>query len=84
MMLIDNALYSYYFSMSQGIPIFPFTTDRQDVELPKLTSFLMACPADMDLSLYCNSHFKHLEISKKVRNVMDYYNLYSPEQRVDE
>lgn len=77
-MLIDNALYSYYFSMDQGLPILPFTTDTNDKELPKLTKFLMERSAKIDLKQYCTEHFAHADIAKRVKKLSDFKKVYTP------
>lgn len=52
-MLVDNALYSYYFSMGQGIPIMPYSTNKADTEMIKLTQFLMDKKDGIDLNEHC-------------------------------
>jgi CTD small phosphatase-like protein 2 len=41
MVLVDNAPYSYYFQLDNGIPIVPFYDDSTDTELLTLHKFLM-------------------------------------------
>lgn len=41
MVLIDNAAHSYYFQLSNGIPIIPYYFDKKDTELKSLEKFLM-------------------------------------------
>lgn len=37
--LVDNAIYSYYFNMDNGVPIIPFYSDNQDNQLLQLIPF---------------------------------------------
>jgi CTD small phosphatase-like protein 2 len=39
--LVDNAPYSYYFQMENGVPIVPYYDCKEDVELLQLEKFLM-------------------------------------------
>jgi CTD small phosphatase-like protein 2 len=39
--LVDNAPYSYYFQMENGVPIVPYYDYKEDVELRQLEKFLM-------------------------------------------
>ena len=39
--LIDNAAYSYYFQLDNGVPVVPFYNNRKDCELLSLELFLM-------------------------------------------
>ena len=41
MILIDNAPYSYFFQMSNGIPILPFYNSQADTELKSLERFIL-------------------------------------------
>jgi CTD small phosphatase-like protein 2 len=41
MVLVDNAAYSYYFQLDNGIPIIPFYNNRKDCELLNLEHFLI-------------------------------------------
>ena len=41
LVLIDNAPYSYYFQLSNGIPILPFYNSKTDMELKSLERFLL-------------------------------------------
>lgn len=39
--LIDNAVYSFYFQLENGVPITPFYRNKKDTELLSLEGFLM-------------------------------------------
>jgi len=41
MLLVDNAAYSYYFQLENGIPIVPFYDNHNDRELIYLTAYLL-------------------------------------------
>ena len=38
--LVDNAVYSFGFQLSNGIPILPFYYDKEDRELVQLVTYL--------------------------------------------
>ena len=40
MVLVDNAAYSYFFQLENGIPIIPFYDDKKDKELLHLLAYL--------------------------------------------
>lgn len=40
MLLVDNAAYSYYYQLENGVPIIPFYDDKSDKELAKLLEYL--------------------------------------------
>ena len=39
--LVDNAAHSYYFQLSNGIPIVPYYSNKKDSELRSLEKFLL-------------------------------------------
>lgn len=42
MLLVDNAAYSYYYQLENGIPIIPYYDDKEDDELMHLIEFVKA------------------------------------------
>lgn len=59
MLIVDNAAYSYYFQMENGIPIAPFYDNQQDKELIYLTAYLLAVTQQTDMLQHNMSYFKH-------------------------
>jgi CTD small phosphatase-like protein 2 len=41
-LLVDNAAYSYFYQLENGIPIIPFYDDKDDNELVQLIDYLRA------------------------------------------
>ena len=62
MILVDNAIYSFGFQLSNGIPIIPFKHDMADREFVFLTRFLLDCKSIPDLRepLRSSFHFEEL------------------------
>ncbi len=58
MLLVDNAAYSYYFQLENGIPIIPFYDDKEDEELLYLIKYIKT------LISYKESHHTHKTIKK--------------------
>ena len=47
-LLVDNAAYSYFYQLENGIPILPFYDDKQDRELVYLTRYIEELIAKYD------------------------------------
>lgn len=56
--LVDNAAYSFFFQLSNGVPIVPFTDNKEDRELYKLEKFLMTMIDIDDVREIIESEFK--------------------------
>lgn len=59
MCLVDNALYSFYFQLPNGVPILPYYNNPKDVELLKLGAWLLRLPKDVALSTLVPAYFGH-------------------------
>jgi CTD small phosphatase-like protein 2 len=59
MLLIDNAAYSYYFQLENGIPIVPFYDNANDRELIYLTAYLLSVTQQPDMLEKNMQYFKH-------------------------
>jgi len=68
-------LYSYYFTLDQGIPIIPFYSDSKDVELLKLLTFLLSVKNDEDITDAIPRYFKHDELIS-CTNMDEIVNIY--------
>ncbi len=74
LLLVDNAMYSYYYQMDNGVPILPFYNDPEDTELRRLAAFLFKLERVQDMRVHLRKEFK-----------LDLYDLYSnPETLIRE
>lgn len=58
-MLVDNAAYSYGFQPFNGIPIIPFTGNKEDVELILLVEYLCWIKDCNDVRMVNKEFFKY-------------------------
>lgn len=73
--LVDNAIYSYFFNMDNGIPCLPYYEDPQDNQLQQLIPFLKKLANVKDVRPYIKKHFetnKHLNFTE-IEGLADHY-----------
>ena len=62
--IVDNAPYSFVLQLHNGVPIIPFTNNKQDCELQQLTDFLLALRHEDDVRARIRSHFGYDGLSR--------------------
>lgn len=55
--LVDNAIYSFFLQMSNGVPIIPFYNNKNDTELLKLRDFLLPLASVDDVQPRISEYF---------------------------
>jgi len=77
MILVDNAIYSFGFQLSNGIPIIPFKHDKTDSEFMHLMKFLCDCAIhnldDLREPLKASFHFQELYDHYNFDDFIKYY-----------
>ncbi len=48
--LVDNAAYSYFFQLENGVPIVPYYDDKHDQELVMLMAYIRECISNCEKS----------------------------------
>jgi len=56
--LVDNAAYSYFFQLENGIPIIPYYEGKNDYELKHLLEYLLQLADCKDVREFNRRHFK--------------------------
>lgn len=67
MVLVDNAAYSYFFQLDNGIPIIPYYQGTNDFELKHLLEYIERLENVKDVREVNRKHFKldrYLEFSE--------------------
>jgi CTD small phosphatase-like protein 2 len=67
LILVDNAAYSYFFQLENGIPIVPYYHGSNDFELRELEKYLMQMVMEKDVRRLNRETFK-------LHRYIDYYN----------
>jgi len=67
MILVDNAAYSYYFQLENGIPIIPYYQGSIDFELKELERYLLHMLLEKDIRRMNRETFK-------LHRYCEYYN----------
>lgn len=75
--LVDNALYSFYFQLENGIPILPFYSNKKDSELLKLCAWLLDLPLHTALTESIPHYFNHSRL-KETSSIKQLRSLYRP------
>lgn len=57
--LVDDCAYSFGFQLDNGVPIVPFTGDRQDIELSLLTDYIDYAFKFKDVQAVNREYFKY-------------------------
>lgn len=70
MILVDNANYSFFLQMSNGVPIIPFYDNKEDRELLKLKEFLIPLAQVEDVRDHISEYFKWPMFRKYVADPM--------------
>ena len=64
MILVDNANYSFFLQMSNGVPIIPFYNNKEDCELLKLKGLLLSLVDVDDVRPKISEHFSWAKFKK--------------------
>ena len=58
MILVDNAAYSYFFQMNNGVPIVPYYKGKNDYELRYLANYIYNLLNEEDVQEYNARYFR--------------------------
>lgn len=88
MILVDNAIYSFGFQLSNGIPIIPFKHDKTDNEFLHLEKFLKDCAEkeidDLREPIRNSFHFQELFDQYNFDEFIEYYDFQDCEEEHEE
>lgn len=68
LILVDNAIYSFFLQMSNGVPIIPFYNNKDDTELLKLRDFLLPLASVDDVQPRISEYFNWPAFKKFANN----------------
>lgn len=72
--IVDNAIYSFGFQLSNGIPIIPFKDDKEDIEFDCLMGYLEKIKDVPDFRVPNREAFKMEQVRKfNLGNIIGYY-----------
>ena len=80
LILVDNAIYSYYFNMDNGVPIVPFYEDSTDNQLMQLIPFLKMLVNVKDVRPVLKKAFQTYQIHNfdEIEKLADHFLKSSP------
>lgn len=69
--LIDNYVHSFAFSIDNGIPILEWKNEQNDDELIHMLSYLSDISKCDDCRVYNREHLKLVDVTKKSKNLFN-------------
>ena len=75
LILVDNAIYSYFFNMENGIPILPYYEDPCDSQFVQLVPFLKKLAKVKDVRPFIKKHFETQQFLnfQEIEGLADHY-----------
>jgi CTD small phosphatase-like protein 2 len=81
LIIVDNAIYSFGYQLSNGIPIIPFKDDKDDIEFTCLMHYLEKIKDEPDFRVPNREAFKMEQVHKF--NLGNYINYYVQQEQTD-